>query len=221
MKKLLIIFISIITLAGSVFAQTNTGRDCPKFGITGPSAVVKPGDIATFTTSVDPAPNLKLQYQWSISAGEITSGQGTPAITVKQPPTGVTVTVQIRGLPEGCADMASETQNPDLNLQPELLERFAGPIRAKDKARYNEIYDRLAADPNARGVIFFAGTVPQITANKKMTMSFVTRLFKDAPRVTFIDVDSQNEMTEVWFVPSGADEPEPGKFGSQIILRER
>jgi hypothetical protein len=220
MKKLLIIFTSILALAGDIFAQMDKAQDCPKFGITGPSVMVAAGDTATYTAHVDSA-GPDLRYQWSISAGEITSGQGTPIITVKQPIVGVTVTVEIIGLPKGCPNMISEASIGDPNPEPELLQSFSGRIRAKDKARYNEIYDRLAADPNGRGVIFLAGTVPQIKANKKMIVSFVTRLFKDAPRVIFIDVESQNEMTEVWFVRAGADDPKPGKFGSQIILRER
>jgi hypothetical protein len=218
MNKLLIILMSVLALAGGVFAQMDRAQGCPKLRIDGPRSIVKTGETATFTTSIDPAPDLELRYQWSISAGQIISGQGTPVINVKQPIVGVTVTVEIMGLPKGCGNMVSEASIGDPNPQPELLRSFSGRIRAREKARYNEIYDRLAAGPNARGVIFFAGTVRQIKANKKMIMSFVTRLFRDAPRVTFIDVESQNEMTEVWFVASGADDPKPGKYGSQIII---
>ena len=220
MNKLLIIFMSIFALTGGVFAQMDRAQDCPKFGITGPSVMVATGDTATYTAHVDSA-GPDLRYQWSISAGEITSGQGTPTITVKQPIVGVAVTVEIIGLPKGCDNMASEASIGDPNREPELLDRFSGPIRAKDKARFDKIHDTQMADRNARTVIFCGGTVRQITANKKMITSFNTWLYSDPPRVTFVDVDSQNEMTEVWFVPSGADEPEPGKFGSQIILRKR
>jgi hypothetical protein len=220
MKILLTIPVFILAFAGFSFGQADENPGCPRLEITGPSGYVAPGDIATYTAKIDSAGrDLELRYQWSISAGQITSGQGTPVITVRQPITGVVATVEITGLPKGCPNMTSETAIIDPPDQPELLERFSGRIRAKDKARYNELYDRLAADPNARGVIFFGGTVPQIKANKKMIMSsFVTRLFRDVPRVTFIDTESQNEMTEFWFVPLGADEPKPGKYGSQIII---
>lgn len=212
MKKLLIIFTSIFALAGGIFAQNDVRPDCPGIEITGPSGLTKPGDTADYSVKVGTVgTDLKLEYMWSASSGEIISGQNTPAITVRFGNDGVTVTVEIKGLPEVCPNMASENSGCGLtNEKPELLDTFPGPVTAKEKTRFKKMYDRLEADPNARGVIFVAGTERQIKANKQMIVSFITSLHKDGMRVTFVHGPAGDEVIEFWLVPSGASEPNFG-----------
>lgn len=214
-----LVLISIFAFAGFSFGQDPVKPECPTIGITGPAGLTRPGDTANYSVQVDTnGKDFKLEYLWTISSGEIISGQNTPSITVRFENMGVTATVEIKGLPEGCPNMESEDGGCGLRPEaPVFLDSFPGRITAKEKARFNEIWDQLEANPNARGVIFLAGTVPQIKANKKMIASFITRLRKDPMRVTFIDVYG-DEMTEFWLVPSGATEPEPGKNGSQIRI---
>ena len=222
MKKALIILVSILALAGYSFAQADENPGCPNLSILGPSVPPKLGETGTFTLHPEGAgKDLKLDYAWAISSGEITSGQGTSILTVRYSDRNpVTATVQVKGLPDGCPNSWSENTGCDLGSDPpELLGSFPGPLTAKEKARLITIYERLEADPNARGVIFLAGTVRQIKANKQMIMKFVIKFYKDPARVTFVDLDAENEMTEFWLVPSGADEPEPGKKGSKILSK--
>ena len=109
MKKLLIIFTSIFAFTGSVFAQTDAAKICPKLEITGPSGITRPVAAATYTIkAANKGTDLKPEFLWFISSGEIISGQNTPSITVRFGNNGVTATVEIRGLPEGCPNMASE-----------------------------------------------------------------------------------------------------------------
>jgi hypothetical protein len=224
MKKLLTILVSILALSGYSFGQADENPGCPNLSIIGPSVPPKLGETGAFTLRLEGAgKDLKLDYAWAISSGEITSGQGTSILTVRfNERNPVTATVQVKGLPDGCPNTWSENTGCDLGSDPpELLGSFPGPLMAKEKARLITIYDRFEAVRNARGVIFLAGTVRQIKANKNMIMKFVIKFYKDPARVTFVDLDAENEMTEFWLVPSGAEEPEPGKNGSQIILKER
>lgn len=203
----LLVLTSIFAFAGLSFGQDPVKPECPTIDVTGPPGIVAPGGAATFTATVNQA-GPDLRYQWSISAGEITSGQGTPTITVKQPIQTLTVTVEITGLPKGCPNMASEMAIGDPPEQPILLGRFSGRIRAKEKARFNKMWNALEADPNARGVIYLTGTVRQVKANKQMITSFITRMRKDLMRITFVIGPVEDELTEFWFVPVGATEPE-------------
>lgn len=57
-------------------------------------------------------PPAKLTFKWSVSTGEIISGQDSDVITVDLKRTtrrGLTVTVEVNGIPTGCPDEASES----------------------------------------------------------------------------------------------------------------
>ena len=56
------------------------------------------------------ASGLKPTFAWSVSAGKIAAGQGSPSITVSGAPGQVvTGTLEVGGLPAACDAMASET----------------------------------------------------------------------------------------------------------------
>jgi len=55
---------------------------CPDLSVTGPAGVTNPGDSMTFTANVSGGTQQNVTYNWSVSSGTISSGQGTPSITV-------------------------------------------------------------------------------------------------------------------------------------------
>jgi hypothetical protein len=72
------------------------------------SANVSGGDRTAHATLLGGAPQLT--YNWSISAGTIKSGQGTPEITIDTTGLGgqtITATLNIGGLPPSCNSTAS------------------------------------------------------------------------------------------------------------------
>jgi hypothetical protein len=79
--------------------------------ITGPINRVTPGTAIKLEAYVmSTVPDLPLTYNWIISSGKITSGQGTRTITVDTSGLSsqfVTATVKIDGMPEGCPTTAS------------------------------------------------------------------------------------------------------------------
>jgi hypothetical protein len=205
MRKLPFILLSILVFCGGLVAQS----DCPEIDLSGPSSLPNPGDPVTFTVQVDTrGKDLKLEYVWSISVGEIVSGQGTSEILVKRRNSNdnVTTTVEIRGLPVGCPNTQLGTMGCDsLVPEPQLIETFRGPITAKDKVRFEKFLIALSNDPSARAVFFMGGPVARIKANRRMIMRFLPLHGPlRGSRIMFVDTRSQFERTELWIVPAGA-----------------
>lgn len=213
MRKLSFILLSIVFLCRGLTAQT----DCPQISMSGPSGVPNPGDSITFTAQVDTGgKELKIEYVWSISAGEITSGQGTDTITVKAPNGSLTTTVEIKGLPEGCSSTFSEAVQWCGRLpQPELIETFRGAITAKDKARIEKLRSVMWNDPNAQYRFFVAGKDnAQIRANVQTIIKYLR--FPEDVRVTFVQIAPGSEVTGFWRIPVGADDPKVSEDGMTV-----
>ena len=77
-----------------------TDAKCPTFAVAGEVGKNGPG-TATFTLTPVRA---GFTYTWTVSAGSITEGQGTPAVVVSDPTAGdtVTATVEVSGLDSSC-----------------------------------------------------------------------------------------------------------------------
>lgn len=193
-------------------------RECPKINLTGPSAITRPGDTSTYMVQVDTdGKALPLEYLWSVSAGEITSGQGTDTISLKVPGGSITATVEIRGLPEGCPKVASETGYWDPPPKSELIESFRGPITAQDKAVIEKINEAFQQDPNARYVFFLANkNARQLNANKAAIFKYLRTRDIGPPRIIYVDLPANSEVTQFWRVPAGADFPKVSADGMTI-----
>lgn len=87
-------------------AAGTTPADCPTITV----ACADDGPTIQFSASVTPDnPDLKTTYQWTVTRGEIKSGQGTAKIAVnaKRNGKGIGATVEVLGLPSKCAKNAS------------------------------------------------------------------------------------------------------------------
>ena len=101
-SKVLLVFGTVLLCATTTAAPA----ECPKISITCPGYE---GPIE-FTATVSPEnPDLKLTFQWTVSRGEIKSGQGTRKITVDAERNGESFggSVKIIGLPADCLNTAS------------------------------------------------------------------------------------------------------------------
>ena len=93
-------------LAGAAFAtaaaaQPKAPDACPELELNGPSSTQSAKDPFSFTLGVS-GPGDYI-YNWSVSAGGIESGQGTPVITMTAPAGSfVTATVEVGGAPPEC-----------------------------------------------------------------------------------------------------------------------
>lgn len=191
---------------------------CPTISVNGPAGLTEPGGTMTFTANVSGgSQDQQITYNWTVSAGEITSGQGTPSITVRAPSDenggNVTATLEIGGVQAdcGCVTNASETAPYAAIKKPTEVDTFGKLTNDEVKARVQNFYTQLANDPTAQGYIINYGTPKEIAARRKQITNAITFLKLDPSRVTFVDGGDKGTgiETHFWMVPPGANPPQP------------
>ena len=194
---------------------------CPTVSVSCPSDVDQ-GSPITFTASVSGDANVT--YNWSISAGTITSGQGTSSISVDTTNLGgqtVTATVELGGLDTPCTRTASCTTG--IRTAPKTPVKFDeyGDIRFNDeKARLDNYAIQLQNDPTSQAYIIGYGTCSGdglcshtscIVAQKRIERAkeyLVNTRGIDAGRIVTVDGGCRADVAvELWVVPTGATPP--------------
>src|SRR5260370_8976718 len=94
--------------AGQTYAQRQGIGDCPTVLVSCPDSDT--GSKTIFNANVAGDPSIKLIFKWTVSAGKITSGQGTPSISVDMSGAwgqSLTATVEVVGFDKACPREAS------------------------------------------------------------------------------------------------------------------
>ncbi len=215
MRNIALILTFILTTIISSFAQTNENSTCPTISVSGPAGVVEPNIKATFTVNVETkGKELNLEYIWSTSAGAILSGQNTPTLTVEQPAGNLTVTVEVKGLPDGCPNTDSETVGDvDLPPQAEKLEEFSGSFSQINKAGFKKIIAAVQNDQYAQLYICkkYKDDSSKIKIDKtsEKVKNYLLKAGIEADRIVFVDFPAKTVSLEFWLVPVGATPPSP------------
>jgi len=195
----------------TIAACTGCVPPCPTVSVSCPSDVDQ-GSAITYSAS---AGDANVTYNWSVSAGTISSGQGTSSITVDTAGLGgqtVTATVEVGGLDPSCSRTASCSTNvrtpPQVN--PTKFDEY-GNIRFNDeKARLDNYAIQLQNAPGSQGYILAYGTCAgeaQARADRAKDYLVNTRGI-DAGRLTTVDGGCRSDLTvELWVVPTGATPP--------------
>jgi hypothetical protein len=148
----------------------NSGPRCPVIKIYGPTGEVDAGTPVVFNVEVSAGnkpvePNVK----WSVSAGTITSGEGTSSITVDT--TGLigqtfTVVAEIEGAGPQCDRIASYSANVTGCILPafRIFDRYNDISFEDEKARLDNFALQLKEEPHSVGVIFYGSPVGQSNA---------------------------------------------------------
>ncbi len=212
-----IIFLTILALVFSVsaFAQTEKSP-CPEIDVSG-GGVVSPGEPIYFTANVQGVTDdSKIEYIWTVSAGKIIEGLGTPTIKVDRSGSsemGLTATVEIKGLPENCANTASESYYQCIILRPKWIDEFGKLLDSQVNAKVENIFAELANEPNSQGYITNYGTDKEIARRERQIQKAVVSLKLESSRVTIVrggaNPNGAGVWTKVWIVPPGADNPQP------------
>lgn len=191
---------------------------CPKVEISCPSEV-DAGQSITFSVSVtggdrDTTPT----FNWTVSAGTISSGQGTSTITVDTTNVGgqsSTATVDIGGYDRECKTSQSGTTAIKPKPQPAREIDEYGTLRLNDRnARLDNYAIELQNDPVANGyVIAYAGRKSRPgTATSLMNAAkeyLVNTRGIEASRIATIDGGYREDATtELWIVPQGGTPPQ-------------
>jgi hypothetical protein len=193
---------------------------CPTVTVSCADAV-DDGQPATFTANFQQGtPTVSETYNWTVSAGTITSGQGTSSITVDTKGLGgqsVTATVDIGGVDPSCGHTASCT-TPVRNIQVARKFDEYGNIRFNDeKARLDNYAIQLQNEPTAAGVIIAYGSCDGegMTRGNRAKDYLVNTRGIDAGRITVVDGGCRSELhVELWIVPSGAAAPAADMSGA-------
>jgi hypothetical protein len=184
---------------------------CPTVSVSCPSDVDQGAPI-TFTASVNGDANVT--YNWTVSAGTISSGQGTSSISVDTTGIGgqsVTATVELGGLDPSCSRTASCTTSVKPPNPPARKFDEYGNIKFNDeKARLDNYAIGLQNEPGSQGYIIAYGTCEgeaQARADRAKDYLVNTRGI-DAGRLVTIDGGCASELkVELWVVPTGATAP--------------
>jgi hypothetical protein len=190
---------------------TNCVPPCPAISVSCPASV-DPGAAITFDSSLSSSANVT--YNWSVSAGTISSGQGTSSITVDTAGLGgqtVTATVEVGGLDPACSRTASCSTSVTAPAPPATKFDEYGNIRFNDeKARLDNYAIQLQNQPGAQGYIIAYGSCAgeaQARADRAKDYLVNTRGI-DAGRIVTMDGGCRSDLSvELWIVPTGATPP--------------
>jgi len=208
----------------TVATCTDCKTPCPTVNVSCPDSVDF-GQAITFTANVSGGTGSPT-YNWSVSAGSISSGQGTSTITVDTTGLGgqsVTATVELGGLDPSCSRTASCTTQ--IGKPPEGCRKVDsyGDITFNDeKARLDNFAIALQNEPRSTGYIIAYGTCEGdgpcthkscIVAQKRLVRAkdyLVKERGIDAGRIVTIDGGCRAEVTVDLFVcGEGAPAPTP------------
>ena len=193
---------------------------CPTVNVSCADGVDE-GTPATFTANfAQGTPTVSETYNWTVSAGTITSGQGTSSITVDTKGVGggsVTATVEVGGVDPTCNRTASCTTQ----VRPVAIARKFdeyGNIRFNDeKARLDNYAIQLQNEPTSQGYIIAFGSCDaegQTRGNRAKDYLVNTRGI-DAGRLVVVDGGCMPELkVQLWIVPQGATPPTPDTTGA-------
>ena len=222
--KWLLPVLFVFTLASVVLAQADNPAICPTISIDGPARLVNPGETATYAVQID-SKGLQLnpQYLWSVSPGQILNGQGTTSVDVQQTREALTVTVEIKGLPDSCPNTASATEIIDPAPQAVKIDEMIGPVSGIDKSRLDKITKTMRENPNAQLVIFLAykGKAGfDERSNRRQELAHYLNLHTDEDqRITYVFIDGR-EIVQFWLVPPGAEMPKCKECEEFSVLTE-
>lgn len=226
MKTLIFGIILFLAVCPVVFGQT-AANNCPEITVIGPGGITNPGDIMTFTASVNNFSGTdEIKYEWAVSAGTIEKGQGTSSIEVRTTKemrdSNVTATVQIAGVDEGCAQTASDIGSIAAGIICGMpYDEFGRLSRGDTRARVDSFLIRLLNDPDSSALII-------ITLNEResraLKLSFLNNIYGwvefrkfNAARIKFVvHKGPYDTEARVWLIPRGAETPVLYEGGFEI-----
>lgn len=179
---------------------------------------VNVGSPATLTANLSGGDtNVTPTFNWTVTAGTITSGQGTPSITVDTTGLGgqsFTATATVGGYDPTCQNTASCTVSVITTDSPSRKIDEYGKITNDDaKARLDPYAVELQNDPTARGVIITYGGRKGVAGEAQNRADFARNYLTnergiDASRISTVDGGFREDpATELYIVPTGATEP--------------
>lgn len=215
---LAVICCSLLSLSMSAPSQSPSAS-CLTVEIDCPTDCYKPDKPFTVTARVTGAdPKKELSYNWTISRGVISSGQGTSSITITEETACeiMTATVEVTGLDADCPNTVSCTSVTECCMVVSRpFDKYGDLAFADEKKRLDYFAEQLKNDPDAQGYIMVYGKrgarAGEAQARAIRAKDYlVTKGGIVAERLVTIDGgDHERFAIELWFTPQGARPPTP------------
>ncbi len=205
--------------AASLAAPVDTGQQCPTVTVSCPDTAAENLEGAlTFTANVSGGdPNLTPTFNWTISAGTISSGQGTSSIKVDTTGIGgqtVTATVDVGGFPRECSTSNSCTTSISKKTAPAVkFGEYVTNDLSANKAQLDKFVLALQQDPAAQGyLIAYGGRTSQPddaqkAADNATDYTINTRKLDGARTLSGVGGYRERPTVELWIAPPGATPP--------------
>lgn len=210
-----LILVALVALGA---ADAHAIETCPRIRIECPDEVA-PGEDTTFRVVIDGADPARMPiYQWEVTGGSITGGQGTSSITVALiglESQALTANVEVGGFPAACQNSTACTIFGAHPVLPRQTDSYANVGIEEEHARLNDFADALRNEPGAQGyVIAYAGRRERageaVKRGQRARSFLVTERGIESERVVVVDGGYREELTvELYVVPTGAQPPEP------------
>lgn len=196
---------------------------CPAISLTGPPGIWMRGDTIYYSVSLEGNVPANVAYQWSISDGEITDGQGTAKIAVLTKPSQLrlTVTIDVKGLPKECPNVSSDTA-PIYFEGPTaiLVDESSVALDRINKRGLDKLVEELKRNTNSYGYIIEyvpVETRPRTIDKKiKLVSDYLIKTRGIGPerfKIVFEEIvtggRSIQNRTKLYGIPPGADFPAP------------
>jgi hypothetical protein len=186
---------------------------CPTLGVSGPAGITTPGETMTFTANVSGGSGETVTYNWTVSAGTIIEGQGTPAIRVATTPEmaggNVTATVNIEGVCESCLKSANETAGLETTPTNIEVDDIGKEPNDQIRTRLDNFFSQLQNNPSAQGYVITYGPAREVAKREKLIRDHIAFRNQDASRFVFIRGEGTDIRTRLVLNPSGAPVPTP------------
>lgn len=189
---------------------------CPTVEVTCPDSATENASVTFSATISGGSTDARPTYNWTVSAGRITSGEGTPSITVDT--TGlagqtIRATLDVGGYGMPCP--ASCTVSIPIDIKPRKFDEYYDIARNDEKARLDNYAIQLQSEPGSQGYII---VYPSRKAKPDEAQARATRISDylvnsrgiDASRFEItMGASRENWLFELWIVPRGAQPPVP------------
>lgn len=191
---------------------------CPELSVSCPTDLIEVGQPANVSANVSGGdPNASITYNWTVSSGTISSGQGTSSISVDTSGLtdggSVTATVEIGGVAPECRRTASCTFTVRQVPVARKFDEYGNIAFNDEKARLDNFAIELQNNPGAQGyIIAYAGRrartgEAQSRADRAKDYLVNNRQI-DSGRIVTVDGGYREDLTvELWIVPTGATPP--------------
>jgi hypothetical protein len=197
--------------------QPTPQSQCPVVRVSCPDSTAE-GTEPSYTADVSGGdPNVTPTYNWTVSAGTISSGQGTSTIKVDTAGVAgqtITATVDVGGYARDCSISQSCTLSVTKKVGPAVkFGEYVTRDLSANKAELDKFVVALQEDPTAQGyVIAYGGRTSQPgdaqkAADNATDYTMNVRKMEGARTLSGVGGYREQPTVELWIAPQGAEPP--------------